>query len=123
MEHRDFTIEFKTEDYYFKLPKHTPESAVANVTTYEAELIVPTIIRFPLLRLSAYVPVKFCNLPLMTTSGNFIINGSPRVVVHQMVRSPGVYLKRQTDAKNRDTFMVSFLAAVSYTHLTLPTKA
>ncbi|CAL6446121.1 unnamed protein product [Bathycoccus prasinos] len=84
VEHRDFTIEFKTEDYYFKLPKHTPESAVANVTTYEAPLIVPAIIRFPLLRLSAYVPVKFCNLPLMTTSGNFIINGSPRVVVHQM---------------------------------------
>ena len=72
---------------------------MANVTTYEAPLIVPAIIRFPLLRLSAYVPVKFCNLPLMTTSGNFIINGSPRVVVHQMVRSPGVYFKRQTDAK------------------------
>ena len=111
VEHRDFTIEFKTEDYYFKLPKYTPESALANVTTYEAPLIVPAIIRFPLLRLSAYVPVKFCNLPLMTTSGNFIINGSPRVVVHQMVRSPGVYFKRQTDAKNRDTFMVSFLAS------------
>jgi len=111
VENRDFTIEFKTNDYYFKRPKHTPESAVANVGSYDAALIVPAVIRFPLLRLSKYVPVKFCNLPLMSSSGNFVVNGSPRVVVHQMVRSPGVYLKRQTDAKNRDTFTVSFLAS------------
>lgn len=35
--------------------------------------------------------VLIANLPLMTKRGHFIINGSPRVMVNQLVRSPGVY--------------------------------
>ena len=33
-------------------------------------------------------------LPMMTKRGHFIINGSPRVVVHQVVRSPGIYFQK-----------------------------
>ncbi len=36
------------------------------------------------------------NLPLMTKRGHFIINGSPRVVINQLVRSPGVYFHERT---------------------------
>ena len=50
---------------------------------------------------SVYLPVTFCDLPLMTEHGTFIINGSPRVIVHQIVRCPGVYIKAQFDQKNR----------------------
>ena len=35
--------------------------------------------------------VYFCELPLMTDNGSFIINGSERVIVSQMKRSPGVF--------------------------------
>lgn len=31
-------------------------------------------------------------LPLMSPSGHFIINGIPRIVLHQMVRNPGIYI-------------------------------
>jgi len=37
------------------------------------------------------------DFPLMTTDGTFIINGAERVVVPQLVRSPGVYFDRATD--------------------------
>ena len=37
------------------------------------------------------------DIPLMTSSGTFIINGAERVVVSQLVRSPGVYFTTQTD--------------------------
>ena len=37
------------------------------------------------------------DFPLMTTDGTFIINGAERVVVSQLVRSPGVYFDRSTD--------------------------
>ena len=37
------------------------------------------------------------DFPLMTTDGTFIINGAERVVVSQLVRSPGVYFDRATD--------------------------
>ena len=37
------------------------------------------------------------DLPLMTDNGTFVINGTERVVVSQLVRSPGVYFSREAD--------------------------
>ena len=37
------------------------------------------------------------DFPLMTENGTFIINGAERVVVSQLVRSPGVYFTQETD--------------------------
>ncbi len=46
------------------------------------------------------------NLPLMTETGTFIINGAERVIVSQIVRSPGAYFKSEVDEKTgRETFM------------------
>ena len=47
----------------------------------------------------------------MTEHGTFILNGSPRVIVHQIVRCPGVYLKAQFDKQGNRTHLVSFLSA------------
>ncbi len=44
--------------------------------------------------------------PLMTDTGTFIINGTERVVVSQLVRSPGVYFERQVDKiSNKDYYL------------------
>ena len=40
------------------------------------------------------------DFPIMTTDGTFIINGAERVVVSQLVRSPGVYLDRSADQQS-----------------------
>jgi DNA-directed RNA polymerase subunit beta len=39
--------------------------------------------------------------PLMTDKGTFIINGTERVVVSQLVRSPGVYFESQRSRRTR----------------------
>ncbi|MDI3481019.1 MAG: DNA-directed polymerase subunit beta [Tepidanaerobacteraceae bacterium] len=44
------------------------------------------------------------DFPLMTENGTFIINGAERVIVSQLVRSPGVYFDRQRDKNGRDLF-------------------
>jgi DNA-directed RNA polymerase subunit beta len=41
--------------------------------------------------------VRMCELPIMTPQGTFIINGSERVIVSQLVRSPGVYFEAETE--------------------------
>jgi DNA-directed RNA polymerase subunit beta len=41
--------------------------------------------------------------PLMTDSGTFIINGSQKVIVSQLVRSPGSYFKKELNRKNGET--------------------
>ena len=46
------------------------------------------------------------DLPLMTDWGTFIINGAERVIVSQIVRSPGAYFKSEVDVRtNKESFM------------------
>jgi DNA-directed RNA polymerase subunit beta len=49
------------------------------------------------------------DLPLMTDRGTFIINGAERVIVNQIVRSPGVYYKSETDKNGRRTYNASLI--------------
>ena len=44
------------------------------------------------------------DFPLMTDSGTFIINGAERVIVSQLVRSPGVYFSKEVDKTGKDLF-------------------
>jgi DNA-directed RNA polymerase beta subunit len=43
-------------------------------------------------------------LPLMTTDATFIINGCERVIVSQIIRSPGVYFEKSKESKTRTSF-------------------
>ena len=108
---RSISVSFLAQDFYFKRPTHTPEEAIRSMETYTSALVVPVHIVSKCLDLSRILPVTFCDLPLMTQHGTFIINGSPRVIVHQIVRCPGVYIKAQFDQKNRRSHMVSFLSS------------
>jgi DNA-directed RNA polymerase subunit beta len=49
------------------------------------------------------------DLPLMTDRGTFIINGAERVIVNQIVRSPGVYYKAESDKNGRRTYSASLI--------------
>jgi DNA-directed RNA polymerase subunit beta len=49
------------------------------------------------------------DLPLMTDRGSFIINGAERVIVNQIVLSPGVYYKSEVDKSGRRTFSASLI--------------
>ena len=49
------------------------------------------------------------DLPLMTERGTFIINGAERVIVNQIVRSPGVYYKSETDKNGRRSYNASLI--------------
>ena len=44
------------------------------------------------------------DFPLMTASGTFVINGAERVIVSQLVRSPGVYFKMDYDRSGKELF-------------------
>src|SRR6056300_676637 len=105
------SVSFLSNDFYFKKPTYTPTEAIQQMETYSSTLVVPVHIFSNSLDVSSIIPVNFCDLPLMTEHGTFIINGSPRVIVHQIVRCPGVYLKPQFDKQGNRTHLVSFLSA------------
>ena len=54
--------------------------------------------------LSPSQDVFFGDFPLMTKQGTFIINGAERVIVSQLVRSPGVYFNSEMDKNGRETY-------------------
>ena len=108
---RYISVSFLAQDFYLKVPSYTPQEAIHNMETYNSQLVVPVHISSQSLDVSCVLPVTFCDLPLMTEHGTFIINGSPRVIVHQIVRCPGVYIKAQFDQKNRRSHLVSFLSS------------
>lgn len=96
-----FVLEFG--DYYFEEPKISARDCKCKyATTYCAALKVKVKL---ILRekgdLIKEDEIFLGDIPLMTENGSFIINGAERVVVSQLVRSPGVYFETATD-KNGD---------------------
>ena len=99
------TMSLSFENPLFYDPKYTVEECKEKDFTYSAPL---------------YVSAEFTNndtgeikgqtvfmgeFPLMTDKGTFIINGTERVVVSQLVRSPGVYFERAADkTSDKDIF-------------------
>jgi DNA-directed RNA polymerase subunit beta len=102
---------FLANKFYFKRPVCTPQEAIVQMETYQSTLVVPLYLVSKTSGLSGVIDISLCDLPLMTEHGTFIINGSPRVIVHQIVRCPGVYIKAQFDQKNRRSHLVSFLSS------------
>ena len=49
------------------------------------------------------------DFPLMTDKGTFMINGAERVIVSQLVRSPGVYFLKDVDTNNRPTYNATII--------------
>lgn len=84
-------LELHFVDYYFDEPKYDEEYAKFKDLTYEASLRVKVKLVNNKTKQEKEQEVYFGDFPLMTDRGTFIINGVERVVVSQLIRSPGVY--------------------------------
>ena len=84
----------------FGEPKHTFLECKARDLTYCVPLNVTLALHSKETGELQESTVYMGDLPLMTSSGTFIINGAERVIVSQLVRSPGAYLSTQLDSKS-----------------------
>ena len=85
-------------------PNYTVEECKERDTTYAAALRVTARL---LNKESGEIKeseVFMGDFPLMTDSGTFVINGAERVIVSQLVRSPGVYYKMEYDKTGKELF-------------------
>ena len=72
---------------------------------YRAQLVIPLEVRNKKVNSIHYHnQFPIITLPLMTTSATFIINGCERVIVSQIIRSPGVYFEKNKNQKKRKQF-------------------
>lgn len=84
-------IRFFPELVQFRQPEFTQKQAFLLGQTYSSSIYIPVSIKSSLVSTRKLEWFLVGSLPLMTKHGHFVINGIPRVVLHQMVRNPGVY--------------------------------
>ena len=79
--------------YWFGEPKYTVEECVDRDMSYAAPLYVKAMLYSTDMDQPIVQEIFMGDFPLMTPAGTFIINGTERVVVSQLIRSPGAYFE------------------------------
>ena len=93
------------EEYNLIKPAYNLVIARKYSGNYRVQLVVPIEVRNKVVNNIRYQnQFPIITLPLMTTDATFIINGCERVIVSQIIRSPGVYFEKNKNQKNRTSF-------------------
>lgn len=90
-QNHELVLNFK--DYHFEKPKITDREALQSKTTYETSLKVDVELINKTNKTKKVQEVYLGDYPWMTERGTFVINGTERVVVSQIIRSPGVFFE------------------------------
>ncbi len=85
-------------------PKYNVEECKARDATYAAPIKVMVRLRNKETEEIKEQEIFMGDFPLMTESGSFVINGAERVIVSQIVRSPGIYYSRTEDKAANVTY-------------------
>ena len=89
-------LSLRFKDYYFKDPLEDERSAKENLTTYDAPLHVNVELTNKVTGEVKEQDIYFGDYPWMTERASFIINGTERVIVSQLIRSAGVFFSADT---------------------------
>ena len=95
--------------YWFDEPKHNVEECVERDLTYASPMYVSVLLAGPDVPEPIKQDIFLGDFPEMTEKGTFIINGTERVVVSQLIRSPGVYFEAPVDRTSGRPMSVSKL--------------
>ena len=95
------TLSLEFGDYHFDEPRYTIKESRDRETTYAAPLKIDVRLFNHETGEVKEQEIFLGDMPVMTESGTFIINGAERVIVSQLVRSPSVYFNREVDKNGR----------------------
>ena len=88
------------QEYSLVKPVYNIVRAKKYTANYSAQLVIPLEVRNKKTNIIKYhSKFPIINLPLMTSSATFVINGCERVIVSQIIRSPGVYFEKNKHQK------------------------
>lgn len=124
-------LEFFGRDYKLKFPRYSVRKAKSRDRTYSAQIYIPAKLtrkdmqfarknRFPYVADILHTdeknkryrkrPVFIGDLPLMTNRGTFIVSGIERIIINQIVRSPGIYYKQELDKNDNQIYSASLIS-------------
>jgi len=103
-------LELTFIDYWMEdSPKYNVEECKARDVTYAAPIKVRVRLRNRETEEIKEQEIFMGDFPLMTQAGTFVINGAERVVVSQIVRSPGIYYARNADKAENLTYAATVI--------------
>ena len=96
------TLSLEFGDYHFDEPKYSIKESKDRESTYSAPLRVEVRLFNRETGEVKEQEIFMGDMPIMTDSGTFVINGAERVIVSQLVRSPSVYFNHEIDKNGRE---------------------
>ena len=96
------TLSLEFGDYHFDEPKYSIKESKDRETTFSAPLRVEVRLFNRETGEVKEQEIFMGDMPVMTESGTFVINGAERVIVSQLVRSPSVYFNQEIDKNGRE---------------------
>lgn len=124
-------LQFFGKEYKLKFPRYSVRRAKSRDKTYSAQIYIPCKLtrqstefikknkNFDYVSLLSsqenYKRYKkkqvfIGDLPLMTNRGTFIISGIERIIINQIIRSPGIYYKKELDKNNKSIYIASLIS-------------
>ena len=106
------TIEilFYIDRYKLTRPKWTIRQSIFKRKNYSCQIFIPLQIINHNTKESIIDWLLLMNLPLMTKNGHFIINGSPKIIMNQIIRSPGIYFQKLIKKDQQIFYSADFIA-------------
>ena len=117
----NLTLEFG--EYSFDEPRYSIKGCKDRYATYAAPLKVQARLFNQETGEVKEQEIYLGDMPIMTESGTFVINGAERVIVSQLVRSPSVYFGKEVDKKNGKLIITSQIIPTRGTWLEYETDA
>nr|YP_009395588.1 RNA polymerase b-subunit [Vertebrata isogona]ARW64470.1 RNA polymerase b-subunit [Vertebrata isogona] len=124
-------LKFFGQNYKLKFPRYSVRKAKSRDKTYSVQIYIPSKLtrkdtelikkqknfnyNYSLGQVDKHKKYRkrqvfVGDIPLMTNRGTFIISGTERVIINQIVRSPGIYYKKEFDKNNKYVYSASLIS-------------
>ncbi len=104
----NLSIEF-TDYSLDSTPRYSVEECKDRAVTYDAHMKVGVRLVNKQTGELKTAQIYMCDFPLMTENGTFVINGAERVIVSQLVRSPGIYYGAEVDKQGKHNYTATVI--------------
>jgi DNA-directed RNA polymerase subunit beta len=106
----DLELNFATKFYTVKQPKYNLEESKRRDRTYSVRIFIRAKLNYLPIAKSQEKQLFLGDIPLMTNNGTFLVNGIERIIVNQIVRSPGIYYKSELDKQGTKIFSAGLIS-------------
>ena len=107
----ELELNLSAKFYKIRQPKYTLSESKRRDTTYSVRVYTQVqLIYLNNPNNTTENEVLLCDIPLMTNEGTFLVNGIERIIINQVVRSPGIYYKTDSDKQNFRYYTASLIS-------------